>query len=989
MVAFFGAPVGHEDDEERAVRCGLELLGLPGGPYRAALATGAVYCGEVGTDARSEYAVIGDSVNLAARLLGAAADGQLLVDRATYERIRQHTVHERLAPLAVKGKTGAIDVWAVRSMREQPASLPEPTVDRPLVGRGPEIARIRSLIDRVRADEGRVIVLTGDAGIGKSRLVAEAVRSARRSGFAVFGGASRSYASTTSYLVWRSVWRDLLGMDASLDVAEQQTRLVDRLTRHVSDAAQRAPLLAPVLNLPLPDSALTAPLDPKARDGLLRALLLACLCDVASSTPILLVLEDCHWIDPASAALLEFLARNIADRPVLILVTARGSVADTPTTASMSWLAHCSALHLTDLGRPEAELLIGLHVRKWYPDAADIDPAVITRIAEQGDGNPFYLEELVNYLHASQVDLRNASALGALELPDGLQRLLTARLDQLDEGARAAIKVASVIGRRFRASWIAGAYPGAGGPQEVARHLERLHQLDLTLRRCADPDPEYQFKHALTQETAYQSLTFHMRESLHERVGMLIESTDPERLGQYVDVLAHHYGRTPRIDKQRVWFRAAGDAAKTAFANDTAVGYYQRLLPILPEVESGEVLIELGGVWQLTGRWGEAELAYRKAMEVGTAAGRPEILAAGQRDLGYLFMYNRSHAEAVAWLRQAAAGFDRLGDRVGLSRTLEPLAFALYRQGAYGEALVTAERHRELAAAAGDPRGVSIALGTTGLVRLETGHPHQARELLQQALDTAISADDRIRLLHAANNLTLLHLRQGDHRPAVTHGFRAFEVAQEIGFRHTAGLVVGNLGEVYRDEGDHVQATRCFAYALRTAVDLRDWTSVADQVANLTATAAARGLRHGSRATPRPGGRHRQARRCPVPAVRVAAPAGDPLRRRGPARRGGVAEPRGVRDRRGPRRARPPDPSRRPRAATARRGRYVRVPMSRSPACGGWRAHVRSGRNGRWCSRPSGASTRRRRQPGPTPRSCTASCTSGPLRSSTELPTRS
>ncbi len=201
---------------------------------------------------------------------------------------------------------------------------------------------------------------------------------------------------------------------------------MDRSARHASDAAQRAPLLAPVLNLPLPDSALTAPLDPRTRDGLLRALLLACLGDVASTTPILLVLEDCHWIDPASAALLEFLARNTADRSVLILVTARGRVADTPTAAALSQLAHSSVLHLTDLRRREAELLIGMHVRKRYPDIADVDRGVIARIAEQGDGNPFYLEELVNYLHATGVDLRNALALGALELPNGLQRLLTA-----------------------------------------------------------------------------------------------------------------------------------------------------------------------------------------------------------------------------------------------------------------------------------------------------------------------------------------------------------------------------------------------------------------------------------------------------------------------------------------------------------------------------------------------------------------------------------
>ncbi len=127
-------------------------------------------------------------------------------------------------------------------------------------------------------------------------------------------------------------------------------------------------------------------------------------------------------------------------------------------------------------------------------------------------------------------------------------------------------------------------------------------------------------------------------------------------------------------------------------------------------------------------------------------------------------------------------------------------------------------------------------------MRLETGHPREARELLEGALDMATKADDRLRQLHAANNLTLLHMRHGEHGPAVMHGFRAFEVAQEIGFRQTAALVVGNLGEVYRDEGHHVQATRCFAYALRIALDLRAWTTIGDQLANLAATAAFQGL---------------------------------------------------------------------------------------------------------------------------------------------------
>ena len=484
-----------------------------------------------------------------------------------------------------------------------------------------------------------------------------------------------------------------------------------------------------------------------------------------------------------------------------------------------------------------------IRLRRRYPESAHVAQALVGNIAERSAGNPFYIEELVNYLYAKGVDPRDSGALAALELPDGLQRLLMARLDQLDEAEKATIKLASVIGRRFRASWISKAYPPVGTPEEVVRHLERLHDLELTPRRSGSPEPEYEFKHAMTQEAAYQSLTFRMRETLHERVGLLIEATAADHLAQYVDVLAHHFGRTHRVDKQRLWFRAAGDAAKSAFANETAVDYYRRLLPLLEGADNGEVLVEIGGIWNRTGRWTEAERAYREAMTVAGDGARPEVVAAGQRELGDLFMYNRSYAEAVTWLRRAADEFDRLHDRAGLSTTLDRLTFALYQQGDYRNALKVAERHRALATEAGDLAGLSIALNYTGLVHLETGQSDEACALLREALETATTAGDRRCLLYAASNLALVHLRRGEHRSSLAHGRRAFEVAQEIGFRQIAGVVAGNMGEVYRDEGDRGRATRCFAFALRTAVELQDWTSVADQVANVAATAAAGGQR--------------------------------------------------------------------------------------------------------------------------------------------------
>jgi class 3 adenylate cyclase len=202
LVISFGAPVSHENDEERAVHCCLELLNLPGGPVRAGVTSGSAYCGEVGSDIRRTYTVIGDSVNLAARLMQAAAPRQLLVDRATRERVKETVVHHRVAPLAVKGKARPVQVWEVSRPRDRPRiRLSNPVWVEPLVGRGDEIAVLRVLAEQAHAGRGQVVGLTGEAGIGKSRLAAEVMRSAKELGFDVHRGACRSHGTTTSYLV--------------------------------------------------------------------------------------------------------------------------------------------------------------------------------------------------------------------------------------------------------------------------------------------------------------------------------------------------------------------------------------------------------------------------------------------------------------------------------------------------------------------------------------------------------------------------------------------------------------------------------------------------------------------------------------------------------------------------------------------------------------------------------------------------------------------
>lgn len=842
LMLCFGTPVAHEDDEERAVRCCLELLGLPGGRFRAGVTTGLVFCGVIGSDHRRYYTVVGLTVNLAARLLQAAQPGQVLIDAPTFRRVQDSAVSERLEPVTVKGKRGPMSVWAVRAAREhRELRLLEPPVTGRLVGRDAELATIDAHARQARAGRGRVLTISGAAGIGKSRLVTETVAIAERLGFAVHGGACSFQGVAAAFGVWRPILRGLLGVDGDASVDDQREQLLDRMGALGPDWTERAPLLGPVLRISVPESGLTRPLDPQARADLLQSLAVSLVRRRSAQRPLLLVLEDCHWIDPSSMALLEAVARDITDVPVLIAVAARREVSTPSPVTSLEALQHHTGIELRDLTTEATEALAETRLRASYGDDADVPADVVATVAARAGGNPFHVEQLAAYLHARHVDLRDARQLAAVNVPNTLQRLVLARLDQLTEGEKATIKVASVIGRVFRPPWLWGSYPPLGGPHEVARHLSRLDTLDLTPLKAVDAEQEYAFKHAIIQEVAYDSLPFGLRETLHEAVGGFIERTYADSLDRYVDVLAHHYGRTRNHDKQRVWFRAAGTAAKASYANETAIGHFERLLPLLPEGHTGGVLLELGEVWHLVGRWQDAHGAYRRALQLADRADDRALAAAAKRQLGTLLMRTSSYADGSRWLAEAVHELERLDDRAGLMAALDRLAFAAIQQGAYASAAAAAERHLAIATEAGDDAGASGALHNLGLVTWDAGRRDEALDLMHRAMEAAVAAGDDRGQARIANDLAAIHVERGAHADTLEYLGRAVSIAQRIGDQWMVALCTGNASELYLLQGDLDRARLYAARALDIAVRHGDRVHVTFGIGRFAAIAAAGG----------------------------------------------------------------------------------------------------------------------------------------------------
>src|SRR5579859_2018251 len=329
LYASFGVPIAHTDDTLRAAAAALVLRTPPTTcpairEVQIGLHQGEVWAGAYGGPTRRTYGALGDAINLAARLMQAAPPGTILATPAVQQATGTAFHWTGLPPIMVKGKETPIAVVALHTAASRTGrGLLEPAYRTPLVGRSAEVAGLEAALDQARRGAGQIRMVTGEAGLGKSRLLAAMIGRARTAAVTVLGGAAQSYGQQTAYLAWRSIGRGLFALDEAAGAAEAVAQMQTALAALDPALGLRAPLLGPVLGLDLPETALTAGMTGTLRQASLESLLVDCLRIWARATPLVLVVEDCHWLDPLSADLLVAVGRAIADSAILLLLATR------------------------------------------------------------------------------------------------------------------------------------------------------------------------------------------------------------------------------------------------------------------------------------------------------------------------------------------------------------------------------------------------------------------------------------------------------------------------------------------------------------------------------------------------------------------------------------------------------------------------------------------------------------------------------------------
>jgi adenylate cyclase len=887
-----GAPAAHEDDRTRALTAAVQLQEAAErlefiAPLQIGIAQGRMRTGAYGSASRRTYGVLGDNVNLAARLMTTADPGEILVSGRVRDAAGPGFRWELRPPVRVKGKSEPVPVARlVGPVERRTAGIAEPHYSLPMVGREAELSLIGAKRRLAWRGQGQVVGITAEAGLGKSRLAAEGIRLAYQQGFTAYGGECPSYGSQTPYLVWRSVWRGLFGLDEESPLDEQIASLAARLGEIEPSLAPRLPLLGPVVHLTIPDNDLTAAMDERLRKASLEGLLAQCLAAFARRAPLLIALEDLHWIDPVSSDLLEQLARAAADLPVLLLLSYR-AFGESALSKALAALPNFTEIALGPFSNAESAALVGLKLAQQLGDTAEPSPALVQRISERADGNPFYVEELMNYLRDRHIDPTDERAWENLDLPDNLYQLILTRMDQLDEEEKATLKVASVIGRLFPAAMVWGVYPELGGEEQVTRALDVLSQADLTPLNTPAPELVYLFKHILTQQVAYESLLYASRARLHGQIGEYIEARYEDRLEQFVPVLAHHYDRSENLPKRREYLVKAGEVAQGAYDNMSAADYYRRALPLFEGDELGAErvrvtfklvqslertsqfeeatsaaeaglalaarLADIAGQARMNRavgwlRWKRGEYeAAQAAMEASRAAaeqtGDAELLAANLLSLGDIERLQSRITEARAYYEQsigvAGSITDRRARRTALANALAALQTAETWQGQYNRANELAAEVLAIRRDLGDKPGIAGLLTNASLTERYRGNVAVAYKMNEEALNTFRELGDRWSVAMLLNNQACVASDQGKYGEARRMLDESVAIRRQLGDGPGLALSLNTLADILVDQGDFVAARPALAESLAIYRQLGDRTAIAYLVEDYAAIAAA------------------------------------------------------------------------------------------------------------------------------------------------------
>jgi len=847
LYVVFGALEAHEDEPVRAVATAEALLTPPSDldfitGVQIGVSHGRARVGAYGGATRRTYGAIGDAVNLAARLMEAAPVGEIRCDERIVAGARGAWAFDALPAIELKGMRDPQPVHRPRGRTRGARS----TATSSLVGRQAECERIERALAEVAEGERRVLLIEGEAGIGKSRLVDEVRRLAVEAGAAWRFGAAHAIERQTPYRAWRELIEAELGVDDLFEPAARRMRVLRAIEALDPTYVDRAPLLNDIVPLGLPETDLTRSYDPQLRQEGLATLVGDLLLARSRAQPLVLAIDDVHWMDSLSWDLALSVVRTLFRSPVLLLLTHRPLAEPVPGPHRI--LCDLEETTILRLGSLPAEETVALAAAALGLRQEGLPPEVGELLRERSEGNPFFALELVQALRDREILCvedgactvsGDARALRE-SVPDTLEGVVLSRLDLLPPDGQLTLRAASVIGRSFLLRTLAAVTPDGAEPEALRIRLDETGRRRLTVLEAEDPELSYAFQHAVTQHVAYDTLLYEQRRTLHRSVAGWIEAEHAADLGAQAPLLVVHWNRAGHEENECRYSLLAGARAAGQSANVEAFGYFDRAIELIERLDRGrsserrfDALRARAKVLAVLGRV-EEERADLEALR--TAVGTDEDGRASAVDLLWSDFHRRGgrFADAIEEAERALGRLHAHQDRAGEARALTCIGSSLEGLGRFADARERIEQAVAIYRATEGLDGLAgEAVRALGIIAARLGEFPQAMERFGEAHELFRRAGDRKGEAEILGNLGAVSYYFGEYERSIESSEKAQQAFRELGHRAGLAKCLMNTGSAYCDLGAFERAPAYFEQALELYRQLDDANELAGTTFNL------------------------------------------------------------------------------------------------------------------------------------------------------------
>lgn len=855
IMALFGAPIAHEDDPARAIRAALGMqdalkrinadleprLGISL-RVRIGLHTGTVVVGSIGSDLRMEYTALGDTVNVASRLQSVAEPGSVLVSRSVYEATKPLFEFRELGSIRVKNRIEPVEIFEALTLRQVAGRVRGiPGLAAPMVGRAEEFAQVRMVIDELTTHRrGQIVLVTGNAGIGKSRLSSELKGYLANKWTTVLEGTCLSYGQS-AYGVFLDILRGLFQLadnDSEEIAREKIERYIENLLPSV-DAARVLPYIEHLFSIRIFDKEMVARIRHLAPPQLQQQTFIAIrelLTAQAQEKPLVLIFEDIHWIDNVSLELLKFLLPTVENVPLIVYCNSRPGDGSAETQirklGNEMYGENFTYIPLAPLSQADSfalvDLLLTIH---------ELPETLNQLILQRAEGNPFYLEEIIRMLIDHGIIRRNADRwqvlpdanLDELQVPTTLQGLIMTRVDHLGEGGRQALQCAAVIGRDFSYRLLNNVIENARSLQD---DMQELQERQLVNRVSDGSYPEYRFTNILIQETVYNSLLVRRREYLHQKIANAIEALFRDRIDEHIEALAFHYAESKDWEHALPYLIRAGQHASDQFANEQALHHYQQAASFLTKTnptlqQKIDVYTGLGSVQTFTGDYPGATTSYLIALEIVRSTGKSletcrknaEIM----RCIGRVCERRGDYIEALRWLENALKELEQDPDPKSAEhvRTYNDIGWVEYRRGEFDRAYDWAMRTLQIVEGTEHYNEMASVYNRLVAQFNRKGDWARATAYAEKGLKLRERIGDQQGVSNSYNNMAVIEWEQGQWDQALEHLERSLDIRQKIGDIEGIARNNTNLCELYSERGDFSKAINYGEHALATGEKIK------------------------------------------------------------------------------------------------------------------------------------------------------------------------